>query len=266
MQTRRQPDQNKPNPWILNKPGAGPVEDQRGFTLADVAIATAIFSAVLVVCLGAFMSMGRIYFKGSVELKTQEVGRSVLDEIGRTIATTAVDVKYIPNDPVINPDEWEAYCIAGIKYSFRKGYQLERDPPPTAHKGVRRAFVKSVVSDIHGNFTGDCRNVTSPEPPLDASKGLELMDYRMRLQDFRIDKYGHLHVIKLQLIYGGNPDNPDFEKEVFEFPNEIDNTQPNYLDFQLDEVNPDNRTRCELGEAFCFILRLKREVYQSIVE
>ena len=39
----------------------------------------------------------------------------------------------------------------------------------------------------------------------------------MRIQEFDISSYGRLHVIKLNLFYGGDPDVPARENEVFRF-------------------------------------------------
>ena len=258
--------------WQNNKPRCllKPADSSAGFTIADVAISSAIFAGVLVVCLGAFSAMGKIYFRGSIEARVQEASRSIVDEISRTISTTGVEVKYIypiiPPPPAI-PDGWEAYCIAGIKYSFREGKQLDRDLATPTIK-VDRAFVKSVVKENIGGvdvITGSCANTNDPAPP--ASEGIELLDYRMRVQEFDIKSYGRLHVIRLNLFYGGDPDEPARENEVFEFfleryPNPLipfAESDPDHLEFTDD-------TRCELAETFCFISRSRREAYQLVSE
>ena len=230
--------------------------NQSGFTLADVAIASAIFSGVLLVCLSAFIAMGRIYFKGSIETRTQGVARKVLDEIDRTISTTAVAYKLIDHGP-----DWKAYCIAGIKYSFREGYQLDRDPPGGSTKRVNQVFVKSIVTDSMGQRTESCDNA-NPEPP--DSGGIELLGQQMRITEFSIVENQRLHSIKLSLVYGGDPDEPARENEVFEFPREInmdpfDENDQTHLEFT-------DETRCELAETFCFITRNRRDVYQSVSE
>ena len=255
--------QQNPKPGAEVEPTV--IISQAGFTLPDVAIATAIFSMILVICLGAFISMGRIYFKSSTEIRTQEVVRSVMDEISRKIATTAADVYVLPPNP---PSPWSAYCIAGIKYSYRKGYQLDRDPPTGSNKKVRQVFVKSIVTDTSGNPTGNCNSVigisNNPAPPSGgATKKIELIDHNMRLENFEIvDLYAPLYIIKLDIVYGGDPDYDDLEKEVFEFHDET--VTP--LEFKLDDPDPAKRARCTLGETFCYILRSRREVYQSIVD
>ncbi len=235
-----------------------PLENSEGFTLADVTIASAIFAGVLIVCLGAFIAMGRIYFRGSLEAKSQEVSRGVLDEITRTISTTAVEVK----GPITQSgSDWEAYCIAGVKYSFLRGKQLDRNIPPRSQK-VDRAFIKSIVIEIDSNGNPVLNSTTNrPQPagtcdntgpgPDEVGPGIELLDYQMRIHDFSITSYGRHHVIKLDILYGGDPDVPARENEVFEF---------------SDENNPvfDSQTRCELTETFCFITRSEREVYQSV--
>ncbi len=250
------------NPKLRAKVESTVTVNQAGFTLPDVAIATAIFSMILVICLGAFISMGRIYFKSSTEIRTQEVVRNVMDEISRKIATTAADVYDL--EPVA---PWDAYCIAGIKYSYRNGYQLDRNPPTGSNKKVRQVFVKSIVTDVSGNPTGNCNSVIDPNndpaPSGGATKKIELIDHNMRLENFEIvSLFAPLYIIKLDIVYGGDPDYDDLEKEVFEF---HDETGPS-LEFKLDDPDPAKRARCTLGETFCYILRSRREVYQSIVD
>ena len=208
---------------------------------------------------------GAIYFRGSLEAKVQEVSRGIVDEISRTISTTAVEIK----GPItLLGSDWKAYCIAGIKYSFLEGKQLDRNLPASTVK-VDRAFVKSIVKETIGMVevpTGSCTSTNDPRPP-SSGEGIELLDYRMRVQEFSIESYGRLHVIKLNLFYGGDPDIPPRENEVFEFSLE---RYPNPLT-PFDENNSDHleftdETRCELAETFCFISRSRREAYQVISE
>lgn len=252
--------------------------DSGGFTLADVAIASAIFAGVMIVCLGAFVAMGKIYFRGSIEIKTQEASRNIVDDISRNISTTAIEYIPIPKIPYLDPgheEEWEAYCIAGIKYSYRTGWQLSRNPPspspPPAPppKRVDRVFVKSVVLDGSGAATGNCdTTLTNPRPPSPGSgRAVELLSDQMRIMKFNIRNYGRLHVIELDIAYGGDPDLLAREDEVFEFPKEIVNDPSDPFD-PADaahyEFNDD--TRCELTETFCFISRADREAHRSISE
>ena len=108
--------------------------------------------------------MGQIYFRGSLEAKVQEASRSVVDEIARTLSTTAVEFEYITEtDPIINPEGWEAYCIAGVKYSFIENKQLDRNLPSPTFK-VDRALIKSIVKDSQNEPTGSCNTTTTPVP------------------------------------------------------------------------------------------------------
>lgn len=272
------------------------VNNQSGFTLADVAIASAIFAGVLVVCLSAFIAMGRIYFKGSIETRTQGIARKILDEIDRTISTTAVDVGNL-----IPGSDWEAYCIAGVKYSFRKGRQLDRNPPTGSINRVDQVFVKSIVTeqasdDVNGDGmtdgldripTENCDSV-DPEPRSGACRdpthtteascvaagedwvpglGVEFLGQRMRVTHFSIERSQRLYSIELDLVHGGDPDNIEIEKEVFEFIDPSIPPDPNYEPNLSSLPLPfHDTTRCELGEAFCFITRNRRDVYQSVSE
>ena len=217
--------------------------------------------------------MGRIYFRSSVESNTQDVARTVLGEIARTVATTAAKVEVVRDPSATNPDGWEAYCIAGVMYSFRTGIQLVRSSMTSPQKSDR-VFVKSVVLDPLGNPTGNCNTVAGitpqkPQPPSGATTAsIELLNYNMRIEHFSINTYGRLHVMKLDLVYGGDPDDEELEKAIFEFENETTPPPPpnNYLDFQLSDPDPNKWAHCNPREAFCAVLKSEREVYQSVAK
>lgn len=55
--------------------------EQRGFTVVELMIATAIFSVVLLGALGGFLGIGRLFYKGVSTTSTQNVALDILNSI-----------------------------------------------------------------------------------------------------------------------------------------------------------------------------------------
>jgi len=62
---------------------------QRGFTVVELMISTAAFSAVLLLISAGVIQIGRIFYKGVTVSKTQEISRTVLDKVARDLQFSA---------------------------------------------------------------------------------------------------------------------------------------------------------------------------------
>lgn len=87
---------------------------QRGFTIIELMIATAVFSTILLVVLTAITQIGRMYYKGLTTSQTQEVARTVLDRISQEVqfsgqAGTPITVTAGPNGLI---------CIGKSRFFF----------------------------------------------------------------------------------------------------------------------------------------------------
>ncbi len=99
------------------------IKQQKGFTIIELLIATTVFSVVLLIVSAAIIGLGRQYYKGVNQSKTQEVARSIVEEI-------ANNLKYSTGDPInlgTNGDDISGWCISERLYAFRVGEQLGTD-------------------------------------------------------------------------------------------------------------------------------------------
>ncbi|MYB40372.1 type II secretion system protein, partial [Candidatus Saccharibacteria bacterium] len=135
---------------------------ETGFTIVETVIAIAIFSFLIIFCLGMFIFVGRIYYRGLYEGQTQEVARSIVDNVSEGLRSSGGDVfEYLPASP--NPQGWRAYCIGGFQYSFRENIQLITEGSP----GDRQAAAVFIVSDVC-NPTDPANPI--PTPPADCNR------------------------------------------------------------------------------------------------
>ena len=107
-------------------------QNQSGLTIVETSVAIAIFGFLVVFCLGMFIFVGRIYYKGIYENNTQEVVRNVVVNISESIRTSGVSVVHLsdPSDSLTHvPRSWEAYCIGNIHYAFKRNTQLILNEP-----------------------------------------------------------------------------------------------------------------------------------------
>lgn len=140
------------------------LKKQHGFTILELMIATTIFSVVLLVASSGVIAIGRIYSKGIISSKTQEVSRSAMEDLSRSIQfSKGSKMTEIP----AAPGGMQSYCFGEDVYSYQINVQVDLDVP-----GVR-ALVHSSRTDLSScipNFTGE-----------------ELLADNMRLLDFSID-------------------------------------------------------------------------------
>lgn len=165
--------------------------NQRGFTIIELLIATTIFSIVLLVITGAVVQIGRLFYKGMTASRAQEVSRSVLDDISRAIQYTPGVIKEVcppgplPTDP---PDcahkdtKGEGICIGQRRYSFVLGKQLGRD-----------SGAKAFISD---SPTGSC-DTSQDLSVAGSASGNELLADKMRLSNFSVTRVGNSQQVEI---------------------------------------------------------------------
>ncbi len=64
--------------------------NQKGMTIVELMISTAVFASILLIILTAITQIGRMYYKGVTNAKTQEVTRSIVDRISQEIQYSPV--------------------------------------------------------------------------------------------------------------------------------------------------------------------------------
>ena len=234
--------------------------NQKGFTILELSIAVSVFSGLLIVCLGAFMFLGHLYYKGATESNVNEIIRTTLDDISQAIQLSGLKVARAGHPPA-NPsvsDGWLAYCIGHRKYSYRLannpssqpeaplGAQL--DPEATSYNYASSSKKADSVFVVSNQTQAGC---IDPTPSSGHQvQHVELLEENMRLLNFDIyaDSDGRLYTIVLEVAAGGDASDTDIETDTFE------------IDSSSGKIET-----CKLRQTFCAVLRISTTVFRKVV-
>jgi prepilin-type N-terminal cleavage/methylation domain-containing protein len=125
---------------------------QHGFTIAELMIATTIFSVVLIVILAAFMQIGRMFYKGVSLNSTTEAARNLVDNISND-----AKLSYAPG--TISPPSAAGvrfFCVGSHRYSFVLNKQVK-----STDVAEPRSVSLSSTSGGQGGIIQDVINICS---------------------------------------------------------------------------------------------------------
>lgn len=210
---------------------------QRGFTIIELMISTVVFSLVLLAASAAIIQIGKKYYKGITNARTQEVARSTVDEIAQSLQFTNQSIK-VPNYPNIDaipgpdvkyniynllfpsqlssgpdviisdtnivtsvPDTFY-FCIGTKRYSFVLNKQINDTNPHAFWIDEPEVGCANAVA-----MGPAALNQADPSnsPVYPANNGRELLDKNMRITKLSIaPKSNGLWTIDLSLASGEN--------------------------------------------------------------
>lgn len=147
------------------KPATGAATEKDGFTIVELMIATTVFGILMLIATGAVVLVTRQFHKGISMARTQEVARSVSEEISRNI-------QYSPDTPIEKSGDRETICTAGKLYAYENGGEY-----------LRR------FDDCTDRHSG----------PL-AGGGQELLGKNMRIADLDITSVGDGFTVKVKVV------------------------------------------------------------------
>ncbi len=164
-----------------------------GFTIIELLIATAVFSVVLLTVSAAITQIGRLYYKGITSARTQEVARSVMDDIAQSIQFNVGDVVGLSSSTYSNEldndsNDSRAVCISTKHYSFKFGQQVG----PGKHGLVANEISSGCTSTVAQNL--DTATVS----------GNELLGDKMRLANLVVEPSGapDSYRVTVRVVYG----------------------------------------------------------------
>lgn len=177
--------------------------NQKGFTLVELLIATTIFSTMMLLATAGILQIGKIYYKGFMVTKTQEATRIIVDDISRNIQTGA-KAKVERS----SPGTYQAVCVGLVRYSYTLDVQLGPVVPASKHV-VWVDRIQENMTVPGGQFcpSVDLSSATPADYRTDsiATRGRELMGTNMRLINFEIEPSATssqpVH-IKVKVVYG----------------------------------------------------------------
>ena len=164
-------------------------KNQQGFTIAELLIATAVFSVLLVGILSALIKVSDLFYKGVSMSKTQEDARNIVQSISDDIQFSARAHNNFNADSHNNPVG--VFCIGNHRYRYQIGTQVDNGPT----YGLARDSVGG----------GACSPVGTM--PLNTATTRYMLDASMQLNALSVTCNSGRCNVKIHLIfYGGDPD------------------------------------------------------------
>lgn len=156
--------------------------DQRGFTLVELLVATTVFSLILLVATTGIVQLGRLYYRGITDSKTQEVTRAVFEDISRSVQFAKGQRRDVP--AALLPAGVTQFCIGDTRYS----YSINEKVTSSSSTGLRATRISP---------TDNC---------LGAVAGQQMLDQNMRLLDLRVAPIGSSsgYDVLVKVAYGDN--------------------------------------------------------------
>lgn len=171
------------------------VSAQKGFTVIELLIATAVFGMVLMVATIGIVQLSRVYYKGTTERNTQNAARTITDLISQGIQFNGGNVTPTPANPT--PGTSYAFCIGNQQYSYTVGYQVAGSYVPATHQTPHAL----VVRDLAGcTSSSPAQTVTN-----NSVIGRELVPKGMRLASLQISSIGagtNLYKVSVRVVFG----------------------------------------------------------------
>lgn len=162
----------------------------RGFTILELMVATMVFSIMLVLLSTIVITITRLFYKGVISIRTQQVARSISEEIGRTVQFSPGNISQTagggtPADPIPR-----AICVDQRGFYYVLGRKLVDSP--TVPSDISRATLLDT----------DCNTGITAQQFRD-STGAELLGKNMRLLNIDIDSVGaNGYRIATRVAYG----------------------------------------------------------------
>jgi len=175
------------------------VEQQQGFTILELMIATTIFSLVLLGALAGIMQITRMYYRGVTQIRTEETSRALADEIGEAVRFTKNSIV-----PTQGSDAGTLHhmCIGTKRYSYRIDRQLALDPDAGKQQSRHVLWVDQPANGCTSSTSPVNLNAENP-----SAEGTELLSEGMRLSRFDIRPLSGsdgLYSIGITVVFGAS--------------------------------------------------------------
>ena len=191
--------------------------NQKGFTIIELMIASVVFSIVLLGASAALIQIGKMYYKGVISSRTQNAARVLIDDISRGVQFEGDEVIIGDTNLVeeVNGVSKGAFCIGQTRYTFVLNRQVSEDSSlwgtesysahalwkdtvdnPDNTTCSRAGSPSLVTCEFPAKIAGSCATDTDVE-------GEELLGEGMRLSDLTISTpQANLWDISINVAYG----------------------------------------------------------------
>lgn len=186
--------------------------NQQGFTILELLIATMVFSVIFLATTTALLQLGKLYYKGLVTSRTQEATRGITDQISQQLQLGGGDlVKAVPKQyPVTSGTDtgggkltFQTYCIGNTRYTYRLNTKVDTSLPAGTYQpstlALKNALWRDTVVASAGCTPADLSRVSG--------NGEDMLGQNMRLTDFTLNCDSiteNVCSVGVGIIYGDN--------------------------------------------------------------
>lgn len=159
-----------------------------GFTIIELMIASAVFSLVLVMITYGVIRFNQAYYGGVVQTTTQNVARSIMDNISQAIQLNGGEVAQLTPS-----SGWSGICVGNEFYQFQQGKQLYTGSGSPGPNQVSQAMILDTNAI-------NCTGLT----PGASVNGTELVGEHMRISKLSVAPVSgtDLYSINVRVVYG----------------------------------------------------------------
>jgi prepilin-type N-terminal cleavage/methylation domain-containing protein len=164
---------------------------QKGFTIIELLISTAVLSTILVLVTVVMVNIGHLYYKGINQARVQDTTRGVTDEVSQHLELGDNYFKVTNAAGTVR-----AYCIGNERYTYILYKQVGAD--------TTQQQTPHVLWRDQNPTPGSCSSTNLPnmaDPNL--SGGTEMISPNSRLTAFNIDGDSP-YVLSVGVAYGDN--------------------------------------------------------------
>ncbi len=158
-------------------------EQEVGFTIVELMIATLVFSVILVVIMVGVVSFTNSYFKGINSSTTQTTTRTALDTISQAIEFSGGTVTHLTASATQG-----TYCVGSVQYDYNLGVEQTGTALPALYQTPRNSASLCMASGFMAN------------------QSQELLGKNMRLSVFTVTPdtggVGQIFTVELRVAYG----------------------------------------------------------------
>lgn len=220
---------------------------QKGFTIIELLIATSVFSMLLLIILTAVTIVGKMYYKGVTNAKTQEVARRLAEDISQQLQYSSDAPAPKGGLPLtFNSGDKLGFCVGEVRYIIVPNKLVT--PGKHAIWADRDAFqtpVPCTVTDV---------NMDAAQPST-TPHARDLLPEDMRLLDLKIlplNSQGTLWKIYVKVAYG------------------VDDLLVDSADY-TQKISPSNFRNAvckgsEVGSQFCSVSEIEATVYRRLAK
>ena len=160
--------------------------NNKGFTIIELLISTAILSTILLMSTFVLMGIGRLYYKGINQSRIQNANRSIASEISQRLQVSDQSTATVVYNPAT---KLGAICMGDYRYTYQLGKTLKEDGSITdtanqsPHVLWREKITSLTVCTPPVNYLSNA----APNQPGFTSDGSELMVINGRLTQLNLN-------------------------------------------------------------------------------